>query len=305
MKIIGAGLAGLLAGRFFPQAEIYEAQRALPHNHEAILRFRTNALEGFGVPLEKVYVRKFAMANNTFVDKPNPYICNMYSQKVTGEVSSRSIWDLEPGHRWVGPANMTEILARGLSITFNHSVGGIKQISDREPVISTIPMPILMDMVGWTDKPKFGFSSIWVISGYIDKVDVHQTIYYTDADVPYYRASLVGNRLIIEFITNPTEENHPMFIDRVLDDFGINGRVFNIKVTQQKFGKIVPIDDGLRKEFIYSMTREHNIYSLGRFATWRQILVDDVISDLKVIKSIMSGEERSRLYRQKIISSVH
>ena len=59
--------------------------------------------------------------------------------------------------------------------------------------------------------------------------------------------------------------------------------------SHQEFGKIRPIDENIRKEFIFQMTSKHNIYSVGRFATWRQLLLDDVVDDLKVVEQFIRG----------------
>ena len=53
---------------------------------------------------------------------------------------------------------------------------------------------------------------------------------------------------------------------------------------------MLPIDNELRKEFMHYATANFNIYSLGRFATWRPILLDDVVDDLAVIERMMSSK---------------
>ena len=51
-------------------------------------------------------------------------------------------------------------------------------------------------------------------------------------------------------------------------------------------GKIVPLPDAARKRLLFRLTHEHGIYSLGRFATWRNVLLDDVVNDIAVIKRL-------------------
>jgi len=34
----------------------------------------------------------------------------------------------------------------------------------------------------------------------------------------------------------------------------------------------------------------YNVYSLGRYATWRNILLDDVYHDINVIKQLMDSD---------------
>ena len=47
---------------------------------------------------------------------------------------------------------------------------------------------------------------------------------------------------------------------------------------------------------MHKMTVDHGVYSLGRFATWRNILLDDVVKDIDVIKSMM-GQDKYGLIR--------
>ena len=62
------------------------------------------------------------------------------------------------------------------------------------------------------------------------------------------------------------------------------------------FGKIAKIDDAWRKQFIFEMSSKHNICSLGRFGTWRNLLLDDVLQDISVLKKLMNTTtyDRSR-----------
>ena len=75
------------------------------------------------------------------------------------------------------------------------------------------------------------------------------------------------------------------------DDFGIKTTMLtDIETSEQEYGKIMPIDEKLRKEFIYQMTTKYNIYSVGRFATWRQLLLDDVVEDIQHIEHFIRND---------------
>jgi hypothetical protein len=50
-----------------------------------------------------------------------------------------------------------------------------------------------------------------------------------------------------------------------------------------------PIDDALRKQLLFRLTHEHNVFSLGRFATWRNILLDDVVDDIVQVKRLLKS----------------
>jgi|TARA_R100001509_G_C4739603_1_gene172732 hypothetical protein len=168
---------------------------------------------------------------------------------------------------------------------------------DGQPIISTIPMPAMMDIVGWKEKPEFPYRSIWscwcTIADY--DVSVNQTIYYPDLKDPYYRASLLGNKFILEYNQEPWQ-SHEDVSSVLANDFGIDSKVKDLHVKKQKFGKISSIDDNLRKEFLYYLTREFNVYSLGRFATWKQIILDDVVDDANKVMKLINVENKRRNY---------
>lgn len=308
MFIIGAGMAGMLAAHIFRNERpvILEAQSALPSNHEALLRFRTTKVaDSTGIGFKRVEVRKGIVYKGVYADKPNMYLSNMYSRKVTGEVRGRSIWNLDTDTRYIAPPDFTQQMAKTLKIEYEAPVVDLETIKSaalEAPVISTIPMPLLMKIAGWNNIPKFNSLPIWSIQmELVDPVvDVYQTIYYPDPDAAHYRASLTGNRLIIEFVRKP--DNLVFDIDSILFDFGIRPWVIGSygELKEQRFGKIAPISDDARKEFMYWMTREHNVYSLGRFATWRQVLLDDVVGDCDVIRRLISASGRRSAYHHTL-----
>ena len=172
------------------------------------------------------------------------------------------------------------------------------------PIISTIPMPVLMKIVGWGEIPEFPKQKIWTERAIIEDpdCDVYQTIYYPDENLSHYRISLVGNIVISESIRKPDKRTEENIIRALNDDFGIKAnKLSGVESSEQEYGKILPIDDRLRKQFIYEMTTKYNIYSVGRFATWRQILLDDVVEDVQHVEQfIRSSTDYSRwIHSQK------
>jgi hypothetical protein len=154
-------------------------------------------------------------------------------------------------------------------------------------------MPALMDAMSWETKPTFKYSPVYVVTADIVApfADVYQTIYYPAPNNPIYRASITGNRIIIEYIHDPCFPDIPSLhhsVEKTLEDFGINNCVLaGFTENKQPFGKIVPIDSSVRKNFIHTMSQDMQIYSLGRFATWRQILLDDLVGDIKFIEEFI------------------
>jgi hypothetical protein len=175
----------------------------------------------------------------------------------------------------------------------------MKRENKSKPVISTVPMLVTAKWLAdqpVLDIPEFKSAEIKVQRFRVKDANVFQTIYYPYEGYDVYRASMTKDMLIVESMTkiNLTPKAELKF---VLDSFGLNQEdVEPIESTSQRFGKIAPIDDEWRKNFIFNLTNQHNIYSVGRFATWRNILLDDVLNDLFVVKKLMNSGvyERSK-----------
>tara|TARA_R110000782_G_scaffold262178_1_gene354106 strand:+ start:1785 stop:2735 length:951 start_codon:yes stop_codon:yes gene_type:complete len=300
MIIYGAGLAGLLAGNMMRSFNpmIKEAQKSLPNNHGALLRFRSDKVEtATAVPFKKVRVRKAIKHDGKIITTPNLMLSNMYSQKVTGSVLDRSINNLDEVDRYIAPWHLIKEMAKNCSIEYERKLDrrSLEEMHDWEPhrpIISTLPMPVLMKIVGWDEIPDFPKQKIWTQKVKIMDPDcqVCQTIYYPDPLIKHYRVSLIGDTLISEFTEKPDTNIGVHTMDVLSEDFGIRSyKIDDMKESEQEYGKIMPIDDRLRKEFIFQMTNKYNIYSVGRFATWRQLLLDDVVGDLKVVEQFIRG----------------
>ena len=115
-----------------------------------------------------------------------------------------------------------------------------------------------------------------------------------------YRISITGNRLIIEMMTDDKDRVEKMdaaayceialklfFGSKAIPSFVLS----DIKPKWQKYGKLLPTDNKARKDFILAATDLYNVYSLGRFATWRQLLLDDIVNDVPIIESMIEGKD--------------
>jgi hypothetical protein len=306
VHIYGAGMAGLIAAIMLRRLRpvLHEAQPSFPDNHGALLRFRTDAVaRETGQTFRKVRVLKAVKSGGALRSVSTLRDANLYAMKVTGSVAPRSILDLVPVDRWIAPPDFLNVMYQSLDedIEFSDPLdfAEIQNAKPSDAIISTIPMPALMSIVEWPSAPEFRHVSVRSISATIQEpaTDVYQTIYYPEPDVPQYRASITGNRLIIEVAGDVESNIHGGFIHDVLSDFGLDDCLcgaFTEKV--QTFGKILPIPDEERHQFILSMTDRFRIYSVGRFATWRQILLDDVVDDVRWIESAIA--ERSAYARR-------
>ena len=308
MFILGAGMAGCLAGIMNGGAAIFEAAPSLPENHHGVLRFRTDNISRItGIPFKKVKVFKSIWCDGK--EQPlSPRMNNLYSQKVVGKIQERSILNIEPAIRYIAPERFHQQLGFMMAdrIKFSHKVESISdqtisfttgsynyQYKDKyeRPIISTIPLPALLEVLGECVHsltkdvvPK----SVFVARLEIPGANVHQTIYFPHPELGIYRASMVGSTLIIESM-NPLDGADELF--DVEKAFGMS--LFHCRKSlhwiEQK-GKFSPIADSERKSCLLNLSTKHNVWSLGRYACWRpSILMDDVYDDILKIRSMMGA----------------
>ena len=318
--VIGAGMAGLLAARMLNQRGhkvlVLEAQSELPNNHNAVLRFRSNVVSDItGIPFKKVQMIKGT------VPYLNPVAEALaYAYKTTGTYSTdRSIVQgLTVADRWIAPSDFISQLSKGTNIEFSSyqlQAFDIMKNKGREEewdaIISTIPMPKMMELLNYTafGAAQFEFKSK---SGMVAKTNIKDcyafaTLYFP-GDFDFYRASITGDELIIEY-SDIYEYEINYDIGQAMENFGFDKNTANTyeaelgkghhQIIKQPYAKIEPVDDKLRKRFMAWATDKHNVYSLGRYATWRPgLLLDDLVQDVKLIEGwIVNGNYEVRRSR--------
>ena len=292
MKIYGAGMAGLLAASVLRRLkpEVHEAQPSLPNNHSALLRFRTDVCsKATGIPFKRVEVQKAIFHDGEIKATGNIALNNMYSQKVSGKISDRSIINLKAGERFIAPGNFITQMAATADIKFGSVLTKeelLARTSLSAPVISTIPAPVMMAMANWKEKVDFQWRSVWAVTARVEDCNIYQTVYYPSPDLNYYRASLTGDLLTLEY------SKAPLWLEKdcadVMAGLGVSCTLKDLQVKEQKYGKLTPLADPAScRKFVLYLTDRFRVYSLGRFATWRQLLLDDVVKDIGVIEKII------------------
>ncbi len=296
-------MAGLLAAGMLRKDchKVIEAKDSLPDNHSAVLRFKTSIVgDTLNIPFKKV---KAVKAVHPWL---NPVADVMaYSKKTNGNYTLRSITSANGDlvERFIAPPNFPSKMAEAVQceIVFGVKVGTNFLQSLSMPAISTLPMPVLMDLLPW-DGPKPQFQSLegWTVTAELPGCDMYCSLYIPDPLKIPYRVSINGSQLIIETTYRSDPGNEEILRDAILADafeaLGLRGKTgfMNPKIQRQKFIKILPIDETVRRKFIIWASDNHNIFSLGRFATWRPgLLLDDVVNDVRVIQHIQKNSNYS------------
>lgn len=297
MNIYRAGLTGCLAACVIPESKVYHLESE-PVLHKAVLRFRTDEISKItGIPFKKIKVSKSVFDGDIFCNW-DPQLANQYSKKVINGLYDRSIANLETVDRWLAPADFHEQLIEILNDRIYFSSIAYPIDSDFA-AISTLPLPELMSILNEVREDfnwgiKNHFNSIYVSTVDVKiPSEVHQTIYFPEPNCEVYRATLEGRKLIIEC----TEETEGEDLEWVPAMFGLDTLDWEFSEInyKQKIGKIAPIEEIQRKELICMITEEHNIYSLGRTAIWKNILLDDCLQDVKKIQEMLNKSRYDRM----------
>lgn len=301
MIILGAGLSGLLFGALHPGSTIYESKKDGADEHKAVLRMRTNEISKFtGIPFEKVLVNKSIWYEGKDA-APSPRMTHLYSRKVIGKISTRSIVNIDPVVRYVPPIDFLAQLKAKCNINYQCRISEIDEGSCAyhkqatfartgrldTPIISTLPISALSEITNLCINAACLSEKIYVSHFKIPDCDAHATIYYPKLSASIYRATLSGPKLIVESTQKITNSE---IID-VFRSLGLpeQSMMYNAQLDMpQNIGKIYPIPNKIRSQFILGATLKYNVYSLGRFATWRpEVLLDDVLNDIFVIRRLI------------------
>ncbi len=295
MNILGAGLSGLICGALNAASHIYERNASDFISHRAVLRFRDDKIaRALGINFRKVTVRKAIWWEDAEA-LPSPRLANLYSNKVRKVFAENSLWNIAPSERFIAPDNLHSVLADicGTRVHWKHEIDKtiISELLEQKdrPLVSTLPLPILLKILGQPEPMKFGYWPITIERYRVANCDVFQTIYFPDPAIGIYRATLTGELLTIEGVGQiPDEETQSVF-----SAFGMTSCSYEHVLSnhKQSFGKIAPVPEGARKALLHRLTQEFGIYTLGRFATWRNILLDDVYEDVAAIRKMITQSQ--------------
>lgn len=317
-KIIGLGMASLLAKCYFKDAELIVRESELEafdpnKHHTAVLRFKSDLVSKIsGIEMPHVIVRKEVV--NAYNNKMDLSIAaiNAYSLKVNECLVERSITDADKiVSRYVPRDNFISQLWDNIDkediVTVNDTFDLNTLCEKDEAIISTIPLwkwykELRNDGLDYNIKP------IRVVVYKIPNCNLHQTIYFPFHN-GVYRVTIEYDRMIIEAVNELNGDinsisflNEPdRFLFEVCKAFGIfnwsNFKLISDHVYHLGKMNTFNIDNNRRKALILDLTLKKNIYSLGRYATMRNIGMDSIAEDiLKIDKLIKIDNYSSRMY---------
>ena len=293
VTIIGAGMAGLLAGNLLLRRKptILESQSELPNNHSATLGFRTGAVgDATGIPFKQVLMIKGTLPwRNPIAD------CLSYSFKNTGiRRSDRSITEgLVTETRYIAPPDFIARLAEPLSgaLEFGHTA----DFSGEGPYISTIPMPSLAAALNYPYQEDIKFRNIPGVNirGRIKDCEAYVSLLVPDPSFRFTRITVTGNELIVEVPDVQLIENF-VAVQLATEAMELLGMQYEdlseVVVVYSAYQKILPVRETARRFFIHWATDKHNVFSLGRYATARPgLLLDSLIQDVRLIAGWMDA----------------
>ena len=286
ITIVGAGLAGLLAANMLRRHNpvVLEAQPSLPHNHSAVLRFRSSAVgDALGIEFKRVtMVRDVVSTGNLVRD------AHLYSEKAGGIIrTDRSIVrGREVAERWIAPPDLIPRMAQGVDIRYSQEW---RPEEGSPRVISTIPMPVMADLIGYPRPLAFSGRVGYNLVATVSKCESYCSLLVPDPEHEFSRVSITGDELIVEMARGeePSLGEAMEAVGQACLLLGIPPRrASGISVRRQEYAKIVPIEERERQLFMHHLNGVRGIaYSLGRFACWRPgLLADDLVADVRTIE---------------------
>ncbi len=318
MVIIGAGLAGTAAKNFFSNksVEVFDSRnKDEGWSHKALMRIRDPALGNYlGCKLKKIQAYKCIYYDGKIYDTYQHNLSNMYSMKVSGSIINRSIDKLGWEERYLVEG---EIDTEG--VNFNKKVISIKDniitfddgsSNNYDEMINTMPLPDIAKVCGIETEETFTKKSRTIIVKIIPLLiesNVNQTVYFPSLSYGLYRATLQENKIIAEILFDESillGYEWSLFSKDLFKVFGLCDEKFydlnKISTYYQSNGKLIPINNEYRKYLILELTERFGIYSLGRYATWRNITSEDIIPDIEKISHLMEMGKYGRKYYGKI-----
>lgn len=306
IKIIGAGLTGLVAAKILEDRQplIIERNAAI-YDPNRRMRFRTPVLAQFArQPLESVLIEK------GYEKWLNPVADGMsYSRKCYGISINTADLLVSTGmhQRYVSAPDLVTALATSAKIEFNTEYD-FKSKQKEELVISTLPMPVLMEKLDYESSLDFRTYRTVRVRAKVKNFDAYLSLLLPSPRTIASRVILMGNELEIEIPRPELDEAgvNAWFASwgdadwmncarRAMESIGDNQPEFIEPPVAEidSHPKFLAVSHDERMKFMTWARNEHNIASVGKFAQWwPAVTMEDVVIQLNTIREQIANGAR-------------
>lgn len=313
--IIGSGVAAVVATRIGASLPIVAYSAAPPSsaidNHHAVLRLKdSSSATVLGCRAVRVMAHRMALHCGKLIEHSDVGANNEYSIKVYGELRDCSILHLGRVERYLisppaVPSGVCKFKQRLVGLSLADRTLTFEDTDTREVssvryrwCISTIPMPVMARLAGVPCSASFICLPIGVRRYTLHtRSSICQTLYVPSRDYQTYRITIHNQEVMVEHVIS----GHPYQESEVEDLIGWLGvGIKDLELVSshiQEFGKIIPIEEMVRKRIMYQLTSKANVVSLGRYATWKSLRVEDVVEDaVKAFNLVAVRDEHEAMY---------
>lgn len=274
-------------------------------SHKAVLRFRDPKVGLLlGCDFKEIVAYKAVLFFGQLYEQPTITMNNLYSLKLYNRIEERSLLSLGKVKRYF--IQEREIVLP--DVNYDHELvaadKGCLSFKIEEKVVEahydfcicTLPLPVLLKALK-LKHDFFKFQSVYIKRMNLNFFsDVHQTIYVPEAKYKTYRVTLENDLIIFESVGGFADQKE---IKELLFYFGFGFsdlKKDSFSEHEQKMGKLIGLNEDFRKKILMFLTINYNIYLFGRYAIWKPLRADDLVSDVEKIRRMINFSEIGREY---------
>ena len=296
----------MIAAEHWPASQIYEigSQSAQSGN---FIRMRADSLASrLKLPATKVTAHSCVLSidgdNFIYRERATPADIINYSRKVIGILSARSIMNCGQHTRWVfGADALLELRHRHRSrINYNAVLPASHWADPSIPVVSTAPMVVATDALGIPAPDEDLAHPLIVYRAPVSNADISLsvTLYVPSPATPVSRITLSESWLVLELASSASRaESMTQALELARQAFGLLPRELGEPQSFTQPSKLTPQSEEART-ILFAMSANHNVWSLGRYATARSgVLIEHLPHDCEVISKLMALRSDSCQYK--------
>ncbi len=317
--IVGAGLSGLMMGYLLHNRSHLIIESAKTLNFDIGTPFYLHApLDWLPTSWKEIDVHHHCWDGERFYRIPSLKMMNDYSRKIVGKIVDTSLkfMDGEIKRGFIPELGGAGQVLRDLfeetkndlllGASLNHldsetktayilAPSGAIRIVHYKNLISTIPLPALLKMLKIEFNHKFvadPITTFFIAVPPSEALDSFQVVNITSKHNQFYRASLMGNTIIMETMVDDDDNIQEIVARETAEDiWGV--KLLNQQITKSivRPGKFHPVDLTARKQLLARLSGEFGIYCLGRYATWSYKRIDHIAQDAQTILKLMKMEQ--------------